>query len=282
MIELGNFNTLTIKRDTSVGLFLGDSEGVELLLPSKYIPENFEIGDALEVFCYLDHEERPVATTLKPGIIRNSFAALEVSEVNDYGAFMDWGLEKHLLTPFREQVIPMKKGETHVVFCYLDPKSMRLVASARLDRFLDNSDMDLTPLQQVDLLVSRETNLGYEVVVDNRFKGLVYRDQVFRRLKPGDQLPGYVKKIREDNKLDISLEPIGYRKLEPAADKIYKALERAGGKLPFHDKSSPEEIQEHFQMSKKMFKKGIGILYRARKIELNQMGISIVKPAHQD
>jgi predicted RNA-binding protein (virulence factor B family) len=279
MIELGSHNTLTILRDTRVGIFLGDEEGEEILLPGKYRPENFETGDSLTVFCYLDNEERPVATTLEPLIERDRFAPLEVAEVNQYGAFLEWGLEKHLLVPFREQAFPMKKGETHVVYCYLDPKSSRLVASARLDRFLDNTDMDLKTGQQVELLVSRETDLGFEVVVENRHKGLLFRDRVFRVIKRGDLLQGYVQKIRADNKLDITLEPIGYRKLEPAALRIYEAIQEAGGMLPLHDKSSPEAIQEHLQMSKKMFKKGVGILYRERKIELRPDGIYLLSPA---
>ena len=273
MIELGNHNTLTILRDTRVGLFLGDDSGNEILLPAKYRPEHFEEGDPLEVFCYLDNEERPVATTLQPLITRDSFAPLEVAEVNQYGAFLEWGLEKHLLVPFREQPEPMKKGEVHVVYCYLDPKSSRLVASARLERFLDNRELDIKPLQQVDLLVYRETDLGFEVVVENRYKGLLYRDQVFRDLKRGDRLPGYVQKIRPDHKLDLTLEPIGYRKLEPAASRIYEALKEAGGMLPLHDKSTPQAIQDRLQMSKKMFKRGIGILYRERKIDLRADGI---------
>jgi predicted RNA-binding protein (virulence factor B family) len=281
MIELGCHNTLTILRDTRVGLFLGDEEGEEILLPGKYRPEHYETGDSLTVFCYLDNEERPVATTLEPLIERDRFAPLEVAEVNQYGAFLEWGLEKHLLVPFREQAIPMKKGETHVVYCYLDPKSSRLVASARLDRFVDNAELDVKIGQQVELLVSRETDLGFEVVVENRHKGLLFRDQVYREIKRGDRLEGYVQKIRPDNKLDITLEPIGFRKLEPAAQRIYEAMQKEGGMLPLHDKSSPEEIQERLQMSKKMFKKGVGILYRERKIELRPDGIYLLSPASQ-
>jgi predicted RNA-binding protein (virulence factor B family) len=276
MIELGNHNRLFILRDTRVGLFLGDGEGNEILLPGKYRPEDYETGDEITVFCYLDNEQRPVATTLEPLIVRDSFGPLRVAEVNQYGAFMEWGLEKHLLVPFREQPVPMKKGEVHVVYCYLDPKSSRLVASARLERFLDNGELDLVPGQQVELLVYRETELGFEVVVENRHKGLLFRDRVFRQLKTGDRLPGYLQKIRPDNKLDITLEPLGYRKLEPAASRIYEALKQSGGMLPLHDKSSPEAIQEQLQMSKKMFKKGVGILYRERKIDLREDGIYLL------
>lgn len=273
MIELGKYNTLVIKRDTRVGLFLESPTGEEVLLPAKYRPDTFEIGDSIRVFCYLDNEQRPVATTREPYITRESFAPLEVAEVNQYGAFMDWGLEKHLLVPFREQTTVMKKGETHVVYCYLDPKSSRMVASARLDRFLDNRKLTVEAEQQVDLLVIRETELGFEVVVEGRHKGLVFRDQVFQDLRPGDRLTGYVKHIREDRKLDVTLKPMGHRKLQPAADRIFSELKKAGGMLPLHDRSTPEDIQQRLQMSKKVFKQGIGMLYRQGSIELRDEGI---------
>lgn len=276
MIELGKYNDLVIQRDTRVGLFLSDESGEEVLLPSKFTPERFEIGDRLEVFCYLDNEERPVATTQNPLITRDTFAALKVAEVNQFGAFLDWGLEKHLLVPFREQTKPMIAGQRYVVYCYLDPKSSRLVASTRLDRFLDNSQLELAPLEEVNLLVTRETELGFEVAVNNRHKGLVFRDQVFRDLRPGDRLTGYVKEIRPDQKLDITLQPFGYRKLEPAALRILEELQQHGGKLPLTDKSPPEAIRERLQMSKKVFKKGIGILYRERKIDLRPDGIVLL------
>jgi predicted RNA-binding protein (virulence factor B family) len=277
MIELGKYNTLTVLRDTRVGLFLGGGTEAEILLPVKYVPPGCEVGDTLEVFCYLDNEQRPIATTLKPSIVRDAFAALKVMEVNQYGAFMEWGLEKNLLVPFREQPVQMKEGEVHVVYCYLDPKSSRLVGSARLDRFLDNSDLTITPGQEVSLLVYKETPLGFGVVVENRYKGLLFRDQVHREITPGAALTGYVKTIRPDQKLDVVLEPVGYRKLEPAAQRIYEELTTAGGKLPLHDKSDPRQIQELLHMSKKVFKKGIGILYRERKIDIRADGIYLIE-----
>ncbi len=277
MIELGKYNTLSVLRDTRVGLFLGSGEEAEILLPLKYVPGSIEIGDTLEVFCYLDSEERPVATTLTPGILRDTFAALKVSEVNQHGAFMDWGLEKNLLVPFREQPVQMREGAEYVVYCYLDPKSSRLVASARLDRFLDNTELTVTTGQKVSLLVYKETPLGYGVVVENRHEGLLFRDQIHRKVAVGSALTGYVKTIRPDQKLDIVLEPIGYRKLEPAAERIYEELLASGGTLPLHDKSDPQKIQDRLQMSKKVFKKGIGILYRERKIEIRPDGIYLTE-----
>lgn len=276
MIELGNFNKLKILRETAVGLFLGDDDVDDLLLPSKYVPDDFRIGDDINVFCYLDHEERPIATTLKPLIIRNSFGCLRVADVNEFGAFLDWGLEKHLLVPYREQQTKMIEGESYVVFCYLDEKTFRLVASSRLDRFTKNEEIALNPQDEVDLLVTRQTELGWNVIINNKYKGLVFKSEVFQPMKVGATLKGYVKKIREDNKIDISLSPIGHMSLEPAAKQIFQQLDEAGGYIPLHDKSSPEEIQQMFRMSKKTFKKAIGTLYRERKIEIKSDGIYTV------
>ena len=273
MIELGNYNTLKILRETDVGLFLGDDDVDDLLLPSKYVPDEFNIGDDISVFCYLDHEERPIATTLKPLIKRNTFGWLKVAEVNEFGAFMDWGLEKHLLVPFREQQTKMIEGESYVVFCYLDEKSFRLVASSRLNKFAKNEEISLNPNDEVDLLVSRQSELGWDVIINNKYQGLVFKSEVFQPIQVGATLKGYVKKIREDNKVDVVLKPIGYLGLEPAAKKIFEQLELAGGYISLHDKSAPEEIQEMFQMSKKTFKKAIGTLYRNRKIEIKNDGI---------
>jgi len=273
MIELGNYNTLKILRETAVGLFLGDDDVDDLLLPLKYIPDEFNIGDDISVFCYLDHEERPIATTLKPLIKRNTFGWLRVAEVNEFGAFLDWGLEKHLLVPFREQQIKMIEGESYVVFCYLDEKSFRLVASSRLNKFAKNEDISLSPNDEVDLLVSRQSELGWDVIINNKYQGLVFKSEVFQPMQVGASLKGYVKKIREDNKIDIVLKPIGHLGLEPAAKQIFEQLESSGGYISLHDKSAPEEIREMFQMSKKTFKKAIGALYRDRKIDIKDDGI---------
>ena len=276
MIALGEYNKLEILRDTSVGLFLGDEEGNDVLLPNKYVPEEFEIGDFIDVFCYLDHEERVVATNLEPYIMVDQFRLLQVAEVNEYGAFMDWGLEKHLLVPFREQRNKMQEGQWYVVYCYLDEKTDRLVASNKLDKFLSNDTLTIGELDKVDLVVTRLTDLGWEVVINNKHKGLVYSNQVFRKVAIGDMLTGYVKSIRPDNKIDISLQPIGTDSLEPTASLIYQKLVSNGGSLPLHDKSDPEDIKKMLQMSKKMFKKGIGTLYRERKIEIGTDGIRLV------
>jgi predicted RNA-binding protein (virulence factor B family) len=276
MIALGKYSNLEILRDTTVGLFLGDEEGNDVLLPNKYVPKEFEIGDFISVFCYLDHEERIVATTLEPYVQVDRFKLLQVAEVNEYGAFMDWGLEKHLLVPFREQRNKMQEGQWYVVYCYLDEKTDRLVASNKLDKFLSNEELTVNVLEKVDLVVTRLTDLGWEAIINHRHKGLIYANEIFKKVSVGDQLDGYIKHIREDNKIDISLQPIGYKSLEPAANLIYQQLLAHDGFLPLHDKSDPEDIKRILQMSKKVFKKGIGALYKERKIKIGTTGIELV------
>ena len=276
MIALGKYSKLEILRDTTVGLFLGDEEGNDVLLPNKYVPEEFEIGEFLEVFCYLDHEERIVATTLEPYIMVNQFRLLQVAEVNEFGAFMDWGLEKHLLVPFREQRSKMRQDQWYVVYCYLDEKTNRLVASNKLDKFLSNDTLTVKEEDKVNLTVTRFTDLGWEVIINESHKGLVYANEVFKTIAVGDQLVGYIKFIRPDNKIDVSLQPIGYKSLEPAANLIYEKLQAYGGYLELHDKSDPEDIRRILQMSKKTFKKGIGALYKERKIEISTDGIRMI------
>lgn len=276
MIELGNHNTLKVLRSTSVGLFLGDGEGTEILLPNKYVPQEYEIDGEMRVFCYLDNSERPVATTLEPLVVRNAFAYLKVAEVGPFGAFMDWGLEKHLLVPFREQPQGFEAGQRYIIHCYLDPESMRLTGSGRVDRFLTQEQVDYGVNDPVDLLVQRKTPLGWEAIVDNRHKGLLFDNELFQKLAVGDRLTGYIKNVREDGKLDLSLQPLGAKMLEPTAKRIFDRLTQQGGFLPLHDKSSPQEIQEGLQLSKKAFKKGVGILYRERKIEIGEDGIRLL------
>lgn len=277
MIKLGSHNTLKVLRSTSIGLFLGDEEETEILLPNKYVPKDFKIDDEMEVFCYLDNEERPIATTLKPKIVRDGFGYLEVAEVGNFGAFLDWGLEKHLLVPFREQVQRMEEGKKYLVHCYLDEESMRLTATSKIDRYLSNANVDYEANTEVDLMVYRKTPLGWEVIVDNKHKGLIFDSDIFKPVKIGTQLKGYVKKVRDDHKIDISLQPIGAKMLEPTAKIILDKLQENNGFLPLHDKSTPEEIKKELHLSKKAFKKGVGILYRQRKIMIQEDGIYLAK-----
>ena len=273
MIVLGKFNTLEILRDTSVGLFLGDGDGTDILLPNKYVPEQWEIGDKLSVFCYLDHEERPVATNIEPYVQRDCFALLRVVEVNAIGAFLDWGLEKHLLVPFKEQRSKMQEGQSYVVYCYLDELTFRLVGSNKLDKFLDNSNAAFEAGDRVEALVTSKSDLGWDVIVNNQFKGMVYENEVFKQIAVGDRMTAYVKQQREDHKLDISLQALGVAVLEPSAKQILTLLEAHKGFLPLHDKSDPQEIKAYLEMSKKVFKKAIGTLYKNREIRISTDGI---------
>ncbi|NKI32103.1 CvfB family protein [Croceivirga thetidis] len=273
MIKIGEYNILKPVRNTSVGVFLGDDEGTEILLPNKYVPKDFEFEKSLEVFCYLDHEERPVATTLTPKIKRDAFAYLEVADINKFGAFLDWGLEKQLFVPYREQHEKMEVGKAYLVYCFLDEKSFRIVASSRLDKFLSNQEVNFKVGDEVNLTFWRKTNLGWEVIVNKNNKALIYHDAIFGKVDSGFRTKGFVKKIREDDKIDVSLQPEGIRMLEPTADLIYNELIERGGYLKMNDKSSPEEIRLVFGISKKAFKKGLGVLYKAKKIIFENEGI---------
>ncbi len=282
MIALGQFNTLKILRHTSVGLFLGDEVHAGILLPNKYVPETYAIGDEITVFCYLDHDERPVATTLEPKISVGEFQLLKVVEVNAFGAFLDWGLEKHLLVPFSEQRSKMRQGQWYVVHCYLDERSNRVVASNKIDKFLNNGVLTVKERENVELVVTRMTDLGWEVIINNRHKGLVYFNEVFKKISVGDTVAGCIKAIRADNKIDVSLQPLGIQVLEPAANKIYETLLGRKGFLPFTDKTDPVIIKDNLQMSKKTFKKGVGTLYKARKIEIKEDGIYAIQPTQNN
>lgn len=274
MLFIGKYNNLTILRDTSVGFFLGDVEGEEVLLPNKYKTDDMQIDDVIRVFVYNDSEDRPVATTETPKIVRNEFANLEVKDVSEHGAFLNWGLEKDLFVPFREQTTPMEIGEWHVVFLYLDQKTSRLIATTKLDRYLENERLLVKEGDEVDLLVWKKTDLGYNVVVNQFHKGLIYANEVFKTINIGDSLKGYVKKIRDENRLDISLEKQGYENVvEPTAQRILDELKKNNGFLNLSDNSAPEEINRQLGISKKVFKKAIGGLYKQGLIRIATDGI---------
>ncbi|RZJ71017.1 S1-like domain-containing RNA-binding protein [Flavobacterium sp.] len=276
-MKIGKYNTLEILRETKVGLYLGDGKE-EVLLPNKYVPLQYEIGQEVDVFVYLDHEERKVATTLEPYIYLNEFALLRVNYTNEFGAFMDWGMEKDLFVPFAEQARKMEKGKRYIVYMFVDEKSNRLVGSSKTNQFLDNSELSVEVGDEVDLLVSHITEAGINVIVNESFKGLLFENEVFdESIKPGDRLVGFIKKIRPGNKIDVSLEKQGYEKVEPNAQKILDKLQSGRGFLRLNDESSPEDIKSILQMSKKTFKKAIGALYKDRKIEIKDDGIQLIK-----
>ncbi len=276
MINIGQINTLEILRETDHGIYLVDEDNNEVLLPNRYVPESFRIWDKLDVFVYLDNEERPVATTDMPYIKLGEFALLRCSQVNDYGAFLNWGLVKELFCPFKEQAFKMKPKGWYLVHCYMDEKTERLVASSKTNRFLSNKELTVKQFEEVDLIVSHPSEIGMNVIVNKKHTGLIYNDQIFTELSVGDKLKGIVKKIRPGNKLDIVLGQIGYRNIEPNAERILKELEDNSGFLDLTDKSSPEDIKDLLQMSKKNFKKAVGSLYKEKKIEIKPDGIYLV------
>ena len=277
MIQIGDYNKLTILRDTEPGLFLGDDEDQEVLLPNRYVPDEFEIDDTIEVFVYFDNEERLVAVTDQPYIKKGEFALLRCNSVSQIGAFLDWGLVKELFCPFREQAFPMKAGGWYLVYCYLDEKSERLVASSKTNRFLDNKELTVQAFDEVDLIVSHPSDLGMNVIINKTHLGLIFNQDLYKDISVGDKLKGIVKKVRPGNKIDITLEKIGYRNIEPNAKSILELLENnEKGYLNLTDKSSPEVIKSTVQMSKKSFKKAVGTLYKQRRIRIEHDGIYLI------
>lgn len=275
-MEIGMHHTLSILRETSVGLFLGNDD-YEVLLPNKYCPEEYEIDDEMRVFVYLDYAERIIATTLEPKILLNEFALLQVTMVTEVGAFLDWGLEKNLLVPFREQRERMVEGRWYVVRMMNDEKTDRLYATNKVEKHLQNEALTINEGEEVQILILKKTDLGYSVIIDNLHIGLIYANEIFKEVRVGDKMKGYVKRIREDNKVDISLQPIGYDNFRDVNTKkiVIKLLDNDGF-LKLNDKSSPEDIYFHFGISKKAFKKSIGGLYKERKIAFEDGGIKLL------
>ncbi len=276
IMKIGEYNTLKIDRSTSVGLYLTDGNE-DVLLPNKYVPAKIDMDEEITVFVYLDQQERKVATTLEPKIYLNEFALLKVNYINNVGAFLDWGLEKDLFVPFREQARKMQEGKRYVVYMYLDEKSGRLVASSKLNQFLDNENVTVAEGDEVDLIVTHITEAGINVIISEKHKGLMYKNEVFEDLRTGDRIVGYIKKVRDDGKIDVSRRPLGVANLEQSAQEVLDYLKHNQGFIPLTDKSDPEEIKSVLEMSKKSFKKGIGILYKERKVDLRPDGVYLLK-----
>jgi len=271
-MQIGEYNTLEILRDTKVGLFLGDGTN-DVLLPNKYVPKEFQIGDSLTVFVYLDHEERPVATTLKPYVKLNEFAHLKVNYINEFGAFLNWGMEKDLFVPFREQARPMEEGKRYLVYCFMDEKTKRLVASSKTQQFLDKEEANYANGEEVNLIISHISDAGINVIINEKHRGLAYANEVYDDIKPGLRMKGYIKQVRPDGKLDVSLRKLGVEAIEPSAQIILDELKANKGFLRLNDNSHPEDIKTVLKMSKKTFKKAIGTLYKQKQIEIKDDGI---------
>lgn len=283
MIEIGKYNNLTILRSTSVGLFLGDDSGEEVLLPAKYCTEKVNMGDKINVLVYLDGTERKIATTLTPKILLHEFALLQVTDEAEVGTFVDWGMEKDIMVPFKEQRMRMEKGRWYIVYLALDKETDRLYASNKIDKFLSNDILTITEGQKVDILIWKQTDIGFSVIINNKHSGLVFDNEIFKKLNIGEKLTAYVKRIREDNKVDISLHPIGFENSnDPNCELIYQVLIDNDGFLAITDKSSPDDIYTEFGISKKAYKKAIGTLYKQRKIELVKDGVKVIMVIRQN
>lgn len=274
-IILGDYNNLEIVKRVSFGLYLDGDEDGEILLPAKYVPDGYDIGDIIKVFVYLDNEERLVATTEEPLAKVGDFALLRVAWTNDYGAFLDWGLLKDLFVPFSEQEGKMVKGNSYLVYVTIDRKSYRIYASARLDKYLSRTKPPYETDEEVDIIVWRRTDLGWKVIVNGNHSGLVFANEVFRDLKTGDRLKGYVKRVRTDGKIDIVLQRHGVAGDDDSSMRLLSAIEAQRGFLPLNDNSSPDEIYSMLGMSKKAFKRAAGKLYKQRLIIIDDDGLRL-------
>ncbi len=277
MIEIGKFNLLKVNRRTLQGFYLVCPDNKEVLLPNKYIPSNLQEGELFDVFVYTDSEDRIVATNLEPYVIVGEFAYMDVMDVNEHGAFLDWGLEKDLFVPMREQRSKMLKGKSYIIYAYLDEMSGRVVATTKFNRYLKTSDFSFKEGDEVELLITDTTELGFNAIINDEAIGLLYKNEVHKPLKIGNRIKGFVKSTRPDGKIDLSLQTkFGVELLDEGCEKVMEVLAREGGSLNVGDFSSPDEINEIFGLSKKVFKKSIGILFKNKKIEILDNGIKSV------
>lgn len=277
MIDIGKYNTLQVLKTVDFGVYLDGGNGVEILLPARYITEPLHPGDEVEVFVYTDSEDRLIATTEKPFITVGEFAFLQVADVNRIGAFLYWGLPKDLLCPFREQKARMDKGGMYLVYAYLDDTTKRIVASGKIERFLGNTVPEYTYGAKVKALVYQRTEIGYKVIVDNLYHGMIYINEVYRPLELGESVDAYVRNLRDDGKIDLTLQAADTRsRIDIVADRLIEYLQANGGKAELSDTSSPEDIKLALECSKKDFKKAVGLLYRQHRITLDNDGLSLV------
>ncbi|MBP6333931.1 MAG: RNA-binding protein [Bacteroidia bacterium] len=275
MIEIGKYNDLGVVSKTDIGLYLGDGNE-NVLLPGKYVTAGTEIGDVLTVFVYLDNEDRPVATTLKPFACLDEFAFLSVKEVNDFGAFLDWGIARDLFVPFAEQRHPLLKGDKVIVYVFKDEFSGRIAATTKWNKFLEDAS-DLKAGEEVQLLIAERTDLGFRAIINNSMEGMLFHNEIFEQLKPGDIKRGYVKQLRPDAKVDLRLQQEGYKHIEEAKFIILQQLRQNSGSLPLGDKSSADEIYEKLKISKKAFKRTIGGLFKDRQISISDFEIKLLE-----
>jgi len=273
---LGQYNTLRILRLTTVGIYLGDENDNDVLLPNKYLTHEMSVGENLSVFLYKDSEDRIVATTEKPFIFLNEFAYLRVKEVTPFGAFLDWGLDKDLLVPFREQTNKLEEDKYYLIYLKLDTETNRLVATAKTNKYFSNDTSNLEEGQEVEVLICEAFDLGVKIVVEGKFLGIIYHNDVNRKLRRGDFTRGFIYNIREDGKLDVRLDVSGYAKIEPNAERLLAILNNRNGVLFLTDKSDPDDIRDVVGMSKKTFKQAVGNLFKQKKIRINPDSIEVI------
>ena len=278
-IELGKINTLKVSRRVDFGLYLSDDEGEnEVLMPKRYTSAEMRVNDLVDAFVYNDSEDRLVATTERPYAKVGEFALLRVKSVSNVGAFLDWGLMKDLLVPFREQKTRMTSGRSYIVYVYVDDATNRIVASAKIDKFLDNKMPSFDSFEEVNLLVAQRTDLGFKVIINNLFSGMIYHNQIFQDINIGDKLTGYIKNVRADGKIDVVLGKKEKSRVAELADSILSFLARNHGVMRITDASSPDEIQAVFQCSKKDFKKALGFLFKQHLVDLSDKdAVKLVK-----
>ncbi len=277
MIAICEHSNLKVFKESKHGYFLEDHDGDEVLLPKNQISVELSEGEQVKVFTYLDSQNRLIATTRKPKIHLYEFAVLKCADIAPFGAFMEWGLDRDLLVPNNEQAEQILPGTYHICYLYLDNED-RPTGSTRVERILDRKDIELNLKEEVDLIIWEETKLGFKVIINHIYEGLIYHNEIFKNVFVGKPMKGYVKKIREDHRIDISLEPLGYRAVVGDHNqRIIQALEDNDGFIALHDKSSPDDIKEELKMSKKAFKKAIGALYKQRLISIDTTGIKLIK-----
>ena len=276
MADIGRINNLKVVKEVDFGIYLDGGEHGEILLPKRYVPENCKVDEILKVFVYLDSEDRFIATTEKPYAMVGDFALLKVVSVSSVGVFLDWGLPKDLMIPFREQSQNMEEDKSYIVRIYVDKKSNRIAATTRLDRYLDNEPACFQAGEEVDLLICNQTDIGYKAIINNTHWGVLYSNEVFQPLESGQIITGYIRKVRDDDKIDLSLHKAGYERVDNVTAIILNALKQKGGFLPVTDKSSPETIYKLFGVSKKTYKKAIGFIYKKKLITIENDGIKLI------
>ena len=276
-IQLGAYNLLKIVKEVDFGLYLDGGDEGEILLPKRYVPKDYKIGDELDVFLYLDQDERLVATTEHPLAKPGDFAYLECSWVNEYGAFLNWGLMKDLFCPFREQKRRMEIGSSYIVYVTIDEESYRIMATAKVDKYLNKEKPTYNAGDEVDIMIWQKTDLGFKVIIDNQYPGLLYQDQIFQYIHTGDRMKGYIGRVRPDGKIDVSLQKTGQQQTADFAETLYQYLLDNDGACDLGDKSEADDIYERFHVSKKVFKRAIGDLYKKRLITVSPMSIRLLK-----